>query len=161
MTSNFVFAGKNYHEPLIDEAHVAMAHGGVEKTMQYLTDRYQSQSLSALVQSFVASSDTCQGVKQSNKPPLGLVTTLHVSVRPCTDISMNFLKLTPVLSSVPLCTLTLKLTMIICYASRVYGPLLTDIVDTNSLLPCLTILRQNSALALMKSTFYLMSDTLI
>ena len=42
LASNFVFAGKNYYETLIDEAHVATAHIGVENTMQYLTDRYQS-----------------------------------------------------------------------------------------------------------------------
>ena len=40
MPSNFIFAGKNYYEPLIDEAHVATAHGRIEKIMQYLTDRY-------------------------------------------------------------------------------------------------------------------------
>ena len=74
LPSNFVFAGKNYYESVIDEAHVATANGGVEKTMQYLTDRDQSQLLSAIVQLFVASCDTCQGVKKSNKPPLGLVT---------------------------------------------------------------------------------------
>ena len=34
LPSDFVFAGKNYYEPLIDEAHVATGHGGVEKTMQ-------------------------------------------------------------------------------------------------------------------------------
>ena len=82
LPSNFVFAGKNYDEPLIDEAHLATPHGRVEKTMQYLTDRYQSQSLSALVQSFMASCNTCQRVKQSHKPPLGLVTPLYVPVRP-------------------------------------------------------------------------------
>lgn len=38
------FEGKNYHEPLIDEAHTATAHDGVDYTMQYLTNRYQSQS---------------------------------------------------------------------------------------------------------------------
>ena len=132
LPSNFVFAGKNYYEPLIDKAHVATAHGRVEKTMQYLTDRYRSQSISALVQSFVASCDTCQRVMQSNKPPLGLVTGLHVPVRPWTDISMDFLKLTPVFIKCCSCTRTLKLIMIMFYASRVYGPLLTDIVDTNS-----------------------------
>ena len=66
LPSNFVFAGKNYYESQIDEAYVVTAHGGVEKTMQYLTDRYQSHSLSALVQLFVASHDTCQRVKQLN-----------------------------------------------------------------------------------------------
>ena len=92
---NFVFAGKNYYEALIDAAHVATANGGVEKTMRYLTARYLSQALCALLQSFVASCDTCQRVKQSNKPPLGLVTPLRVPVRSWTDISMDFLKLTP------------------------------------------------------------------
>ena len=96
LLSNVVFAGKNYYEPLIDEAHLATAHGGGENTMQYLNDRYQSQSLSAIVCSFVASCVTCQRVTQSNKPPLGLVTPLHIPVRPCTDILMDFLQLTPV-----------------------------------------------------------------
>ena len=41
---NFVYAGKNYCEQLIQEAHVAAAYGGVEKTIQTLTHRYQSQS---------------------------------------------------------------------------------------------------------------------
>ena len=82
LPSNLVFARKNYYEPVSVEAHVATAHDGVQKTMHYQTDRYQSQYLSALVQSFVASCDTCQAVKQSNKPPLGLVTPLHVLVRP-------------------------------------------------------------------------------
>ena len=44
----------------------------------------------------VASCNTCQRVKKSHKPPLGLVTALHVPVRPWMDISMDFLKLTPV-----------------------------------------------------------------
>ena len=44
LPSNFVFAVKNYYEPLIDEAHVTIAHGGVEKTILYQTDRYQSGS---------------------------------------------------------------------------------------------------------------------
>ena len=70
LASNFVFAGKNYYQPLIDEAHVATAHDGVEKTMPSLTDRYPSLSLSALVQSLVASWDTCQRVKQSTTSPL-------------------------------------------------------------------------------------------
>ena len=96
LPSNLVFAGENYYEHLIDERHVATVHDGVEKTMQYLTDRDQSQSVSALVQPFVASCDTCQRVKQSNKSPLGLVIPLHATVRPCSHIWMDFLKLTPV-----------------------------------------------------------------
>ena len=37
---NFVFAGKDFYEPLIDEEHVATAHGRVETTMQDLTNSY-------------------------------------------------------------------------------------------------------------------------
>ena len=96
MSSNVVFAGKNYNEPPIDEAHIVTAHGGVEETMQYLTDSYQSQSSSALVESFVASCDTHQRVKQSNKPSLGHVTPLPIPVRRSTDNLIDFLKLTPV-----------------------------------------------------------------
>ena len=94
--SNFIFAGKNYNKQLMDRAHVVTAYSGVEQTMQYPTDRYQSQSLSALLNSFVASCDTYQRVKQSNKRPLGLVTPLHLPVRPWTGIWMDFHKLTPV-----------------------------------------------------------------
>ena len=96
MPTDLVLVGQNYYEPLIDEAYVATAHGGVEKTMQYLIHRYQSQSYSALEQSFVDSCNTCQRVKESNKPPLGHLTPLQVPVRPWTDISIDFLQLTPV-----------------------------------------------------------------
>ena len=96
LTRNFVSAGQNYYEPCIDEAHVATAHGGGATIMQYLTDRYQSQSVSALVQSFMAICDTCLRVKQLNKPPLVLVIPLPVLVRTWTDILMDHLKLTPV-----------------------------------------------------------------
>ena len=49
LPSNFILAGNNFYEPLIDEVHVVTVHGGIEKRMLYLRDRYQSQSLSALV----------------------------------------------------------------------------------------------------------------
>ena len=61
--SNFAFAGNNYDEPVIDEAYVAIANNAVEKTLTCLTTRYQSQSLSAHVQSLVVSCNTCTGVK--------------------------------------------------------------------------------------------------
>ena len=94
---NCVFAGENCDQPLIADTDVATAYGGVEKTMPYLTNRHQAQSLSALVHSLVASCNPCQRAKQSNKAPLDLVTQLHVPVRPCTDISMDFCKLTTLL----------------------------------------------------------------
>ena len=58
LPNNFVAAGNNHYESRIDEAHVATAHVGVDKTMQYLTAAYQSQSVSVLVRSFVASCDS-------------------------------------------------------------------------------------------------------
>ena len=64
--------------------------------MHYLSDRCQSQSVSALMQSFVVCYDTCPRAKQSNKLLLGLITPLHVSVRLWTDIYMCFLMLTSV-----------------------------------------------------------------
>ena len=45
----FVFAGQNYYESWIEEAHIAIAHVRVEKTMQYQTDRHPLQSVSGLV----------------------------------------------------------------------------------------------------------------
>jgi len=44
----------------------------------------------------VASCDTCQRTKYSNKAPLGQVTMLHVPARAWTDITMDFLKMSPV-----------------------------------------------------------------
>ena len=86
LASNFVCARKNYYEPLMNAVHVATGHGVVVKIMQSVTDRYQSHSSSAPEGSFVVSCDTCQGVKQSNQPPLGPVIPLHVPVRPWTDM---------------------------------------------------------------------------
>ena len=60
LPNNFVVAGNNSYECLIDEAHVATAHVGLDKTMQYLADGYQSQSASVLVRSFVVSCNACQ-----------------------------------------------------------------------------------------------------
>lgn len=58
----FVFAGNNENELLIDEPHVVITYGGVEEPVLYLTDRYKSQALSALVQAFVASCTTCHRI---------------------------------------------------------------------------------------------------
>jgi len=54
------------------------------------------QPFSRLVKEYVASCDTCQRTKNSNKPPLGQVTMLHVPARAWTDITMNFIKMSPV-----------------------------------------------------------------
>jgi len=47
----------------------------------------------------VASCNTCQWTKYSNKPPLGQVTILHVPVRACTHITKDFLNMSPVFPS--------------------------------------------------------------
>ena len=74
--------GKNYLELLLQEAHEATAHGGIEKTMKYLTDRYMHQEFSRLVKEYVTSCDTCQRTKYPYTSPLGLVTPLHVPTAP-------------------------------------------------------------------------------
>jgi len=88
--------GKNYLEDAIKEAHDTTAHGGVEKTLRWFTDKFICQPFSTLVNEHVASCDTCQRTKYSNKPPLGQVTMLHVPARAWTDITMDFLKMSPV-----------------------------------------------------------------
>ena len=64
--------------------------------MQYITDKYQLQSLFALVYVLMSNCDTCQPVKEYNKLALYLVILLHTPVRPWTDISIDCRKLTPV-----------------------------------------------------------------
>jgi len=88
--------GKNYLEDASKEAHDATAYGGVEKTLKWLPDMFICQPFSRLVKQCVASCDTCQWTKYSNKPPLEQVTMLHIPARACTDITMDFLKISPV-----------------------------------------------------------------
>jgi len=96
LPNTFDMNGKNYLEDAIKEAHDATAHSGVEKTLKWLTDKSICQPFSRLVKEYVASCDTCQRTKYSNKPPLGQVTILHVPARAWTDITMDFLKMSPV-----------------------------------------------------------------
>jgi len=98
LPSTFDMNGKNYLEDAIKEAHGATAHGGVEKRLKWLTDKFICQPFSRLVKEYVASCDTCQRTKYSNKLPLGQVTMLHVPARAWTDITMDFLKMSPVLT---------------------------------------------------------------
>jgi len=87
---------KNYLEAATKEAHDATAYGGVEKTWKWLTDRFICQPFSRIVKVYVASCDTCQQMKYSNKPPLGQVTMLHVPARAWMDITMDFLNMSAV-----------------------------------------------------------------
>jgi len=73
--------GKNYLEDAIKEAHDATAHGGVEKSLKWLTDKFICQPFSRLVKQYVATYDTWQRTKYSNKPPLGQVSILYVPAR--------------------------------------------------------------------------------
>jgi len=91
LPSTFKMKGQKYPEDAIKEAYEATAHGGVEKMLQWLTDKFICQPFSRLVKEYVASCDTCQPTKYSNKPPLEQVTMLHVPARTCTDITMDFL----------------------------------------------------------------------
>ena len=81
LLKTFDMNGKNYVEDAIKEAHDATAHGGIEKTLKWLTDKYVCQPFSRLVKEYMASCDTCQRTKYSNKAPLEQVTMLHVPAR--------------------------------------------------------------------------------
>jgi len=96
LPSTFDMNGKNYLEATIKEALDATAHGGVEKTLKWFTNKFICQPLPRLVKEYVASCETCQWTKYSNKPPLGQVTILHVPARAWTDITIDFLKMSPV-----------------------------------------------------------------
>jgi len=66
--------------------------------LKWLTDKFICQPFTSLVKEYVVSCNTCQRTKYSNKPPLGQVTMLHVPARAWTDITMDFLKMSPVLT---------------------------------------------------------------
>jgi len=96
LPSTFNMNGENYLDDAIKEAHDAMAHEGVEKTWKRFTDKLICQPFSRLVKEYVASCDTCQRTNYSNKPPLGQVIMLLVPARSWKDITMDFLKMSPV-----------------------------------------------------------------
>jgi len=73
--------GNNYLEDAIKEVHDTIAHGGVEKILKWLTDKFICQPFSRLVKEYVASCHTGQQRNYSNRPPLGQVTMLHVPAR--------------------------------------------------------------------------------
>ena len=81
LPSTFNAEGKNFLEIAIAKAHAAIAHGGIEKTMQALTNKVACQSFSRLVSEYVESCDICQRTKYSQRGPIGYVTPLHVPVR--------------------------------------------------------------------------------
>jgi len=98
LPSTFDMNGKNYLEDAIKESHDATAHRGVKRTLKSLTDKFICQPFSMLVKEYVASCNKCQRTKYCHWPPLGEVTMLHVPVRAWTDITMDFLKMSPVLT---------------------------------------------------------------
>jgi len=96
LPSTFDMNSKYYLEDAIKEAHDAMAQCGVEKTLKWLTDKFICQPFSGLVKEYVASCDTWQWMKYSNKPLIGQVMMLHVPAKAWMDITMDFLKMSPV-----------------------------------------------------------------
>jgi len=73
-----------------------MAHSGVEKTLKWLTDKFICQPFSRLFKEYMASCNTSQQTKYRNKIPLGQVPMLHISARDWIDITMDFLKMSPI-----------------------------------------------------------------
>ena len=96
LPSTFNAEGKNFLEIAITQAHAATAHGAIEKTMKARTDKFESQSFSRLVREYVGSCNICQSTKYSQRGPIRYVTPLLVPVRPWSDITMDFLNLSPV-----------------------------------------------------------------
>ena len=59
LPGTFKFDSKNYLELAIAEAYDATAHGGIEKTMKALPDKFECQFFSKVVKEYIASCDTC------------------------------------------------------------------------------------------------------
>ena len=98
MPSTFNAEGNNFLAIAIAEAHAATAHGGIENTIIALTAKFEYQFFSYLVKEFIGSCDICQRRKYRQKRPIGYVTPLHVPVRPQSDLTMDFLKMSAVFS---------------------------------------------------------------
>ena len=96
LPSTFNNEGKNLLELAIAKAHAATSYEGIEKGMQALTDKFEYQSFSQLVKVQVGSCNICQRRKYSQKGPIGYVILLRVPVGPWSNITKNFLKLSPV-----------------------------------------------------------------
>ena len=95
LTSTIYAECKNFLEIAIAKAHAVTVHGGNEKTMKALTDKFECESFSRLVKEYVGSCNICQMTKYLQRGPIGYVTPLHMPVRPWRDITMDFLQISP------------------------------------------------------------------
>lgn len=79
--STFNAEGKKYLEIAIVKEHEATAHGGMEKSMKGLTDKFEFHCFFCLVKEYVRSSDICQRTNYLQGRPIGYIIPLHVPVR--------------------------------------------------------------------------------
>ena len=96
LPSIFNGKGRNLLKIAIAKAHAATAHGGIEKTIKALTNKFECQSFSCLISEYVGSCNICQNTKYAQRGPIGYITKLYVPVIPCSNITMDFLKLSAV-----------------------------------------------------------------
>ena len=107
LPSTFNAEGKNFMELAIVKAHAATTHVGIEKTMKALTDKFECQPVFRLVGKYVGHYDICQGTKYSRRGPIQYATLLHVLVRLWSNITIDFLKLSTVLTKCSLLYLSI------------------------------------------------------
>ena len=74
----------------IQQAYDHTGHGGLNKTYQNLTDKYNWKDSYSDVKEFVESCEHCQSTKSSTQKPVGLLTPLTVPQRPWIEIAMDF-----------------------------------------------------------------------
>lgn len=67
-------------------------HSGSDKTLSRVTSDLFWPGPKTEVRNFVKSSDICQRVKPENSLPGSLLQPLHIPTKPCTHISMDFIK---------------------------------------------------------------------
>ena len=78
----------------IQQAHDNTGHGGLDKTYQNLTEKYDWKDSFSDVNKFVESCELCQATKSSTQKPVVLLTPLTVPQRPWIKIAMDFFFLT-------------------------------------------------------------------
>ena len=78
-------------EFLINQAHVNTGHARLDKTYVELSNKYHCQNTCADIKELVESCKLCQLTKSSAQKRVGLLTPLHVPIRPWIKIAMHFL----------------------------------------------------------------------
>jgi len=89
---------KNYLEVVLKEPYYAMEHDKVQSTLKWLTDNFIYWQILKVIKAYIMSYDTNQQRKYSNRPPLGQVIMSHIPMKAWTEIILDFLNMSSILT---------------------------------------------------------------